>query len=132
MFGHNNDEKISAFFVLRYEIFIRKFPKIQADFMPFESWTDVLQVHSYFEIIDNFIFGMLSLSLLNSIVFVTARNIHNFLILSSQLQMHENAIEIGLNLKQLQRRKVPNCLWIITLTYLTGRTNKLQRILPRV
>ena len=57
---------------------------------------------------------------------MTARDIHSFLTLSSQLQIHENAIEIGLNLKQLQRRKVPNRLWIITLTYLTGRTNKLQ------
>ena len=28
----NNDEKISTFFVLRYEIFIRNFFKIQADF----------------------------------------------------------------------------------------------------
>ena len=40
----NSDEKISTFFVLRYEIFIWKFSKIQADFMPFESWTGVLQV----------------------------------------------------------------------------------------
>ena len=29
----NNDEKISTFFVLRYEIFIRKFSKIQTDLM---------------------------------------------------------------------------------------------------
>ena len=59
----NNDEKISTFFVLRYEIFIRKFSKIQADFMPFESWTGLLQVQPCFEIIDNFIFGMLYLFL---------------------------------------------------------------------
>ena len=38
------------------------FPKIQADFMPFESWTGVLQVQPCFEIIDNFIFGVLYLS----------------------------------------------------------------------
>ena len=31
---------------------------------------------------------------------MTARDIHSFLTLSSQLQIHENAIEIGLNLKQ--------------------------------
>ena len=74
------------------------FSKIQADFMPFESWTGVLQVQPCFEIIDNFIFGMLSL--LNLTVFVTARDIHSFLTLSSQLQIHENSIEIGLNLKQ--------------------------------
>ena len=68
--------------------------------MPFESWTGVLQVQPCFEIIDNFIFGMLSLSLLNLTVFVAARDIHNFMTLSSQLQIHENAIEVGLNLKQ--------------------------------
>ena len=57
----NNDEKISTFFVLRYEIFIRKFSKIQADFMHFESWTGVLQVQPCFDIIDNF-FSKCSLS----------------------------------------------------------------------
>ena len=58
----NNDEKISTFFVLRYEIFIRKFFKIQADFMHVESWTGVLQVQPCFEIIYNFIFRVLYLS----------------------------------------------------------------------
>ena len=53
----NNDEKVSTFSVLWYELFIWKFSKIQADFMPFESWTSVLQVQPCFEIIDNFIFG---------------------------------------------------------------------------
>ena len=52
----NNDERILTFFVLRYEIFI------QADFMHVESWTDVLQVQPCFEIIYNFIFGVLYLS----------------------------------------------------------------------
>ena len=66
--------------------------------MLFESWTGVLHVQPCFEIIDNFIFGMLSL--LNLTVFVTARDIHGFLTLSSQLQIHENAIETGLNLKR--------------------------------
>ena len=56
----NNDEKISTFFVLRCEI--GSFSKIQADFMPFESWTGVLQVQPCFEVIDNFIFGVLYLS----------------------------------------------------------------------
>ena len=58
----NNDENISTCFVLRYEIFIRKFLKIQADLMPYESWTGILQVQPCFEIIDNFIFGILYLS----------------------------------------------------------------------
>ena len=73
---------------------------IQADFMHFESWTGVLQVQPCFEIIYIFIFGVPSIPLLNLTVFVTARDIHSFLTLSSQLQIHENAIEIGLNLKQ--------------------------------
>ena len=55
----NNDEKISTFFVLRYEIFIQKFFE---NFMHFESWTGVLQVQPCFEIIYNFIFGVLYLS----------------------------------------------------------------------
>ena len=38
------------------------FSKIQADFMPFESCTGVLQVQPCLEIIYNFIFGMLYLS----------------------------------------------------------------------
>ena len=38
------------------------FSKIQAGFMPFESWTGVLQVQPCFEIIENFIFGVLYLS----------------------------------------------------------------------
>ena len=105
------------------------FSKIQADFMHVESWTGVLQVQPCFEIIYNFIFGVL----LNSTVFVTARDIYSFLILSNQLQIHENAIEIGLNLKQgFKCAKYPICLWIITLMYLTGRTNKSQSVLPRV
>ena len=58
----NNDENISIFFVLRYEIFIRKFSKIQTDFMAFESWTGVLHVQPCFEIIDNSFLGMLYLS----------------------------------------------------------------------
>ena len=71
---------------------------------------------------------------------MTARDIHGFLTLSSWLQINENTIEIAFNLKEnfmqrrkgakAQRRKVPDRLWIIKITYLTGRTNKLQRILP--
>ena len=75
------------------------FSKIQADFMHFESWTGVLQVQPSFDIIYNLIFGVLYLSFKFN-VFVTARDIYSFLILSNQLQIHENAIEIGLNLKQ--------------------------------
>ena len=58
----NNDEKISTFFVLRYEIFVRKFFEDSSRFHALESWTGVLQVHPCFEIIDNFIFGVLCLS----------------------------------------------------------------------
>ena len=66
-------------------------------------------------------------------VFVTARDIHGFLTLSSRLQIHENAIVITFSLKEdfMQRRKVSDRLWIIKITYLIGRTNKLQWILPR-
>ena len=38
------------------------FSKIQADFMHVESWTGVLQVQPCFEIIYNFIFGVVYLS----------------------------------------------------------------------
>ena len=40
----------------------RHFSKIQAYSMPFESWTDILQIQPCLEIIYNFIFGMLYLS----------------------------------------------------------------------
>ena len=72
--------------------------------MPFESWTGVLQVQPCFEIIDNFISAECSISLFNLTAFVTAY----FLTLSSQLQIHENAIEICLNLKEgFKRAKYP-------------------------
>ena len=59
----NNDKKIiDILCILRCEFSFRSFSKIQEEFMPFESWTGVLQVQSYFEIIDNFIFRMLYLS----------------------------------------------------------------------
>ena len=58
----NNDEKISTFFVLRYEICIWKFFENSSRFHAFESWTGVLQVQPCFEIIENFIFGVLYLS----------------------------------------------------------------------
>ena len=74
------------------------FSKIQADFMLFESWTCVLQVQPCLEIIDHVIFGMVYLSL-NLTFFLTAGDIHGFLTLSSQLQIHENAIEMVLSLK---------------------------------
>ena len=76
-----------------------RFLKIQADFMHFESWTGILQVQPCFEIIYNFN-SECSISLLNLTFSVTACDIYSFLILSNQLQIHENAIEIGLNLKQ--------------------------------
>ena len=60
----NNDEKISTFFQYydTTKFSFGSFSKIQVDFMPFESWTGVLQVQPCFKIIDNFIFGVLYLS----------------------------------------------------------------------
>ena len=58
----NNGERISTFLYYNTKFSFGSFSKIQADFMPFESWTGVLQVQPCFEIIDNFIFGMLHLS----------------------------------------------------------------------
>ena len=58
----NNDEKIWTFLYYDTKFSFESFSKIQAYFMPFESWTGVLQVQSCFEIIDNFIFGVLYLS----------------------------------------------------------------------
>ena len=74
--------------------------------MPFQSWTGPC-----FEIIAHFI-SECSISLLNLIVFVTARDIHGFLTLSSLLQIHENATELAFKLKEdfMQRRKVPDPL----------------------
>ena len=96
----NNDEKISTFLYYDMKFSFGSFSKIQADLMRFESWTGVLQVQPCFEIIYKFIFGVSYFSLLNLTVFVTAGDIYSLLILSNQLQIHENAIEIGLNLKQ--------------------------------
>ena len=55
----NNDEKI-LYNVTKFSF--GSFSKIQAEFMPFERWTGVLQVQPCLEIIDNFIFGVLYLS----------------------------------------------------------------------
>ena len=127
----NIDERISAFFCITIQNFyseaFRKFRHISCLLRAGLVYSRSNLVLKYLTIL----FSECSL-FLNLTVFVTARDIHSFLALSSQFQIHENAIKIGLNLKQLQRRKVPSRLWIITLTYLTGRTNKMQRILPRV
>ena len=58
----NNDEKISTFLYYNTKFSFGNFSKIQADFMHFESLTGVLQVQPCFEIIYNFIFGVLYLS----------------------------------------------------------------------
>ena len=95
----NNDEKISTFLYYDTKFSFGSFSKIQADFMHFESWTGVLQVQPCFELIYNVIFGVIYLSFKFNCL-VTARDIYSLLILSNQLQIHENAIKIGLNLKQ--------------------------------
>ena len=59
---NNNDEKILTFLYYDAKFSFGSFSKIQADFMLFESWTGVLQVQPCFEIIDNYIFGVLYLS----------------------------------------------------------------------
>ena len=58
----NNDKKISTFLYYDTKFSVLSFSKIQADFIPFESWTGALQVQHCFEIIDKFIFEMLYLS----------------------------------------------------------------------
>ena len=65
---------------------------------------------------------------------MTARDIHGVLTLSSRLQIHEDAIAFNLKDDEdfMQRHKVPDRPWIIKITYLTGRTNELHRILSRV
>ena len=87
--------------------------------MLLKRWTGVLQVQPCLEIID-YLFSEWSISVLNLIVFVTARDIHGFLTLSSRSRIHENAIEIAFNLKEdfMERRKVFDRLWIIKITYL--------------
>ena len=52
----NNDEKISTFLYYDTKFSFGSFSKIQADFMPFESWTGVFQIQHCFDIIDNYIF----------------------------------------------------------------------------
>ena len=59
----NNDEKKSTFLYYDTKFSFGSFSKIRADFMPLESWTGVIQVQPCFEIIDNFIFGVLYLSI---------------------------------------------------------------------
>ena len=44
----NNDEKISILLYYDMKFSFGSFSKIQADFMPFESWTGVLQVQPCF------------------------------------------------------------------------------------
>ena len=93
----NNDDKI-LFFVLRYEIFIRKFRKFQQISCLWElDWctTGLILFRNNW-----ILFSECSISLLNLIVFVTARDTDGFLTLSSRLQIHENATEIAWNLKQ--------------------------------
>ena len=60
----NNNEIYRRFLYYDTKFSFGSFSKIQADFMPFESWTGVLQLQLQpcFEIIDNFIFGVLYLS----------------------------------------------------------------------
>ena len=47
---------------------------------------------------------------------------------SAAAQIQENPFELD---GRLQRREVPDRVWIMKITYLIVGTNKLQRILPR-
>ena len=47
---------------------------------------------------------------------------------SAAAQIQENPFEPD---ERLQKREVPDRLWITKITYLIVGTNKLQRILPR-
>ena len=64
----------------------------------------------------------------NSIIFITERHLHMFLTLCSQLRCDEDLFEPDY---RFQRRKVPDRLWTLKMTYINVETNKLQRILPR-
>ena len=57
-----NNEKISIYLCIMKQDFYLEVSKILTHFMPFKSWTGVLQIQSCFEIIDYFIFEMLYLS----------------------------------------------------------------------
>ena len=64
-----------------------------------------------------------SQSLPNSVIFITELHLHVFLALCSSSNSEPDG--------RLQRREVPDRLWITKITYLIVGTNKLQRILPR-
>ena len=64
-----------------------------------------------------------SQSLPNSVIFITELHLHVFLALCSSSNSEPDG--------GLQRREVPDRLWITKITYLIVGTNKLQRILPR-
>ena len=73
-----------------------------------------------------------SQSLPNSIIFITERHLHMFLTLCSQLHDSRNCDEDLFEPdNRFQRRKVPDRLWTLKMTYVNVETNKLQRILPR-
>ena len=85
--------------------------KILTDFMPFLGLDWYTPAPTLLQ--NNWLFySECSISLLNLIVFVTARDIRGFLTLSSRLQIHENATEIAPSLKEdfMQRHKVSDRL----------------------
>ena len=68
-----------------------------------------------------------SKSLPNSVIFITELHLRVFLTLCTSSDS-ENPFEPD---GRLERREVPDRLWITKITYLTVGINKLQRILPR-
>ena len=69
-----------------------------------------------------------SQSLPNSVIFITECHLHMFLTLCSQLRCDEDLFEPDY---RFQRRKVPDRLWTLKMTYINVETSKLQRMLPR-
>ena len=129
----NNDEKYRYVCITKWN-FHSEVSKILADFMPFENWTGVLQVQPCFEIVDNFIFGMLYLSFKFKCLCgcTWLPDPHGFKFMASwpsvvSFKFTKMPLKSLWTWKRFQRRKVPDRLWIIKITYLTGRTNNVTK-----
>ena len=103
--------------------------KILEGFMPFGSWTGVLQVQHCFEIIDTFVFGMLYLSFkfslwLHVIFMASWPSVVGFRFTKMPLKLLWSLNKVS----KARSTRSP----LDHNTYLTGRIHRLQRILPRV
>ena len=129
MFGHNNDETISILFVLRNEIFIRKFRNFYQILCLFRAGLVYTRPPLFW---NNRLFSECSFYFFFKLNRLCDCTWYSWLPdPSSQSQIYENAIEIILNLKRRFHWKTQSTwssLDPIKITYLTGRTNKSQRI----